>query len=437
MSTASNAEMLELRPRALQPTISVVIGAQWGDEGKGKWIDILAEHAEVIVRFQGGNNAGHTLYVDGQKKVLHQIPSGILRPNKIAVLGAGVVINPVELKKEIEGLATMVSIDPQRIWISGRAHVISPWHVYIDGIKEDLAAQPIGTTRRGIGPTYADKVSRTGLRVEQLIDEETRHRWMKNVRSEQSDLGVKNSDIEAEWAKFDQAAEYIAAYVCDAEQRLRECVAQGASILLEGAQGTLLDINHGTYPFVTSSSTTSGGALASLGIAPQCIRSVIGIAKAYVTRVGEGPFPTELRDSTGEFLARKGHEFGATTGRPRRCGWLDAVALRYAMEVNGCDQLYLNKLDIISGLPEVKIAVAYEHSRLGRWTDFPVNAAILHECQPVYETLSGWDAAIPLRGKISQLPPQAQAYIRRIEELCQVPVEYVGTGPGREDFLSK
>lgn len=437
MSIYDNQLSLENKPAASEAKVSILVGAQWGDEGKGKWIDMLAKDEDMVARYQGGNNAGHTLYVDGQKVVLHQLPSGIFHDEQVSILSAGVVINPVQLVDEMAEMSDLAKLDENRVWISARAHVITPWHIHLDTVAEANAESPIGTTKRGIGPTYSEKASRTSIRMGDYVDPVRRANWIEALKKVDDAFALHLGQSADEWALFENAAEKLSKYVCDAEERLRRALAEGKSLLLEGAQGTLLDINHGTYPFVTSSNTIAGGAVANLGFSAKLVRNSIGIAKAYVTRVGEGPFPTELFDLNGEQLARKGHEFGATTGRPRRCGWLDAVALRYACEVNGFDELYVNKMDIISGFAELKICTAYEHPKLGKITYFPGDAGILKDCIPVYESHPGWDEGIPTTGSISDLPENAIKYIKRIEELCKVSVSKVGTGPGRTDFLSK
>lgn len=416
--------------------VSVLVGAQWGDEGKGKWIDILAENADVVARYQGGNNAGHTLYIEGKKVVLHQIPSGIFRGKKCA-LTAGVVVNPAELDKEMEKVKAMgVNLDGQ-LWLSERSHVISPWHIYTDGLRESNSDKPIGTTKRGIGPTYADKANRTGLRLGDYIDDKMRLAWverMKQLNPAFQECLVSHAD---QWESFHRAASDIAPFVVDAEDLVRQSIAEGHELLMEGAQGALLDIDHGTYPYVTSSSTASGGAFASLGFSPRVVNQVLGVAKAYLTRVGEGPFPTELDCDDGKKLAEKGHEFGATTGRPRRCGWLDLVALKYSADINGFDGIVLNKMDILSGFKTIKLAVAYEHPKLGRLEKFPSRHEILKDCTPIYETHEGWDEEIPNSGKIDDLPPKALKYVKAIEKFMGIPITHIGTGVNRQDALFK
>jgi adenylosuccinate synthase len=426
---------LENKPSISQPTVTILVGAQWGDEGKGKWVDILGSDCHFSVRFQGGNNAGHTLYIDGKKVVLHQIPSGIFHKNNISVISCGVVVNPIALVKELIEIGELTSIGSDRIWISGRSHVITPWNIVCDQQNESSAVTPIGTTKRGIGPAYADKSSRISLRMEDYIDNKKRAKWLQSMAASKPDFAHHLATEPEVWTEFERAAEILKKYVCDAEARLRHAAALGKHMMLEGAQGTLLDINHGTYPFVTSSNTTAGGAIANIGLSHRAIKEVVGIAKAYVTRVGGGPFPTELHDATGELLCDKGREYGATTGRKRRCGWFDAVAMRYAVDVNGLDGIFLNKMDILAGLPEVKICVAYNHPTLGLLTEFPSNLDLLGEITPVYESLRGWTADFPKSGSFADLPREARLFVERIEKLIATPVLKIGTGPGREDYL--
>jgi adenylosuccinate synthase len=417
----------------MSKSVSIVVGAQWGDEGKGKWIDYLAEKADIVVRYQGGNNAGHTIYVGGQKFVLHQLPSGVFQKGLISAMAAGVVVHPHGLAAELQKIAAHATISPENLWVSARAHVITPWHVYLDGQRETQSAKPIGTTKRGIGPTYSDKASRTGLRMGQYVDDEMRLAWVNKMK----DLHPEFTNLcdSPEWADFHKASTVLKPFVCDVETKLRNSAKAGKRLLLEGAQGTLLDLDHGTYPFVTSSSTAAAGACASLGMPAQFVSQVIGIGKAYTTRVGSGPFPTELHDKAGQTIAEKGQEFGATTGRPRRCGWFDAVAMRYAAAVNGFDGLILNKIDILTGLEELKICVKYKHPRLGELTDFPWDADILSDCEPIYETLPGWTKEIPKSGTLDDLPEQARAYVQALERYSGAPVIMIGTGPGRDDFI--
>ncbi len=414
--------------------ITVVVGAQWGDEGKGKWVDIFAAQKDFVVRYQGGNNAGHTLYVEGEKIVLHQIPSGIFQ-NKIGVLVAGVVVNPSEIVTEIEKVRHIVDLTPENLWLSARSHVITPWQIALDGNKEASLKSPIGTTKRGIGPTYESKASRTGLRLGEFIDTESRMAWVEQMKESSSEFRSHYAVNSGPWEEFHYAAELIEKYVCDAEAKLRRELKAGKSMLLEGAQGALLDINHGTFPFVTSSSTTVGGAVSSLGFSAKKVEITYGVAKAYLTRVGEGPFPTELDDEAGKHMAEKGHEFGATTGRPRRCGWLDLVSLKYSYEVNGFDGIILNKFDILFGLKELKLCTAYEHPKLGKITDFPWSTKILSECKPVYESYEGFDGDIDKITSYEQLPDAAKKYIKAIEKYIDGRVTMVGTGVNRSDAI--
>lgn len=415
--------------------VTVLVGAQWGDEGKGKWIDILSEKADLVARYQGGNNAGHTLYVEGEKIVLHQIPSGIFQSNKICALSSGVVINPAELVNEIEKVSKLARISPERLWLSPRAHTITPWHIYLDSKKESEVDQPIGTTKRGIGPTYAEKANRSGLRLGDFVHTERRHQWIERMKSQCPGFADHVKSNAEDWNRFNDAAAMLGSFVCDAEAQIRSAITDQKQILLEGAQGALLDINHGTYPYVTSSSTASAGALASIGFSPRSISKVVGVAKAYTTRVGEGPFPTEDKGPGGLRLAEKGHEFGATTGRPRRCGWLDCVALKYSVEINGIDELILNKMDILSGFKELHLAKAYHHPKHGTINHFPWDEQILSECEPIYETLEGWDEEITQSGYIKELPVAALNYIRSIEEKIGIPIRMVGTGVNRHNAL--
>lgn len=415
--------------------VSIVVGAQWGDEGKGKWIDILADNADIVARYQGGNNAGHTLYIKGQKYVLHQIPSGVFHPGRVAAMAAGVVINPGELVAEINKLLPSVHVTPENLWISPRAHVITPWNIFLDHERENRASDPIGTTKRGIGPTYGEKANRAGLRMGQFINPDARQMWLREKLAQEPGFKSFYEQHPKVWSDFAEVAATLAPYVCDSETKIRQGARAGKNILLEGAQGTLLDLDHGNYPYVTSSSTTAAGACTSLGLPTKTITHVYGIAKAYVTKVGSGPLPTELHDETGALIARRGNEFGATTGRPRRCGWYDAVAMRYAQSINGFDHLLVNKMDILTGIPLLKIAVAYKHPRLGILKDFPWDNTVLKECQPVYEEFPGWTDEIPKQGFSKDLPPNARRFLAAMEEHTGCRILMVGTGPGREEFI--
>ena len=419
----------------------VVVGAQWGDEGKGKIVDLLTQYADVVVRFQGGNNAGHTLVVGGEKTVLHLIPAGILHPGKTCVIGNGVVIDPEVLLLEIDRLKQKGFLaDDSQLVVSLDAHVIMPWHKAIDLAREKAMGEgKIGTTGRGIGPTYEDKVARRGMRIRDLLDEPRLRRKVKErvaqAREELARLGA-SADLD-EAALVQRAVEQgrrIARHATDAGLWLYRAVKAGRSVLFEGAQGTLLDVDHGTYPFVTSSNTVAGNAVVGSGLGPRAVDYVLGISKAYSTRVGSGPYPTELHDETGDRLRKIGNEFGATTGRPRRTGWLDAVALRYAVRVNGLDGLALTKLDVLTGFPTVKIAVAYRLD--GKVVDeMPGDAELLERAEPVYEELPGWSARVEGLRTWDDLPPAARAYVHRVEELCGVKVVGLSVGADRGETI--
>ena len=423
--------------------VTVVVGAQWGDEGKGKWVDVLAEKSDIVARYQGGNNAGHTIWINGNKYVLHQIPSGVFQKGLVSAMAAGVVIHPVGLVGEIDKMkasaktpgAVAVEITPDNLWISARAHVITPWHIHLDGARESKSATPIGTTKRGIGPTYSEKASRTGLRMGHFVKDDARRAWINDMIEAEPEFKQHYNDEKKSWDEFHAAAQHIAPFVCDVETRLRKAIKAGKRLLLEGAQGTLLDLDHGTYPFVTSSSTAAAGACSSIGLSPKVITNVYGIAKAYVTRVGSGPFPTELHDEVGAEIAKKGQEFGTTTGRQRRCGWFDAVAFRYSAAVNGFDGVIINKMDILSELKELKICVKYKHPTLGEIEDFPWDTEVLSQCEPVYVALPGWTGDIPKSGSIADLPENARQYLAAIERFTNTRVMWVGTGPGRDEML--
>lgn len=417
--------------------VSVLVGAQWGDEGKGKWVDVLAKDTKITARYQGGNNAGHTLKIEDTTLVLHHLPSGILRQNHKAVLCAGMVINPKALLDELEAIKDYQTVSPANLLISARAHVITPWHMYKDAKQENEGNLRVGTTKKGIGPTYSDKTQRMGLRVFDFIDATKRKNWLelqKKEHKEFADFYSQNSDL---WRTFETSADLLKPFVCDAEDFLRKQIKSGVSVLIEGAQGVLLDIEHGTYPFVTSSSTIAANACVSVGMDPRSIKKIYGIAKAYTTRVGEGPFPTELHDAIGKEIARKGKEFGATTKRPRRCGWLDLVALKYARDLNGFDEIFLNKIDILSGFSQIGVAVAYLHPTLGRLTTFPVSAEILKDCTPEYEFFAGWPEELPKNTTFNELPITLQNYVNSIEEKIEVPITMIGTGAGRDDFVER
>jgi len=415
----------------------VLIGAQWGDEGKGKVTDLLGSRVDYVVRFSGGNNAGHTVVTpDGQRYALHLMPSGALSPNAVTVLGNGVVIDPKVLITELDGL-TERGVDVSRLLISGDAHLIMPHHRALDRVVERyLGAARIGTTGRGIGPAYADKVARTGIRVQDLLDPGILRQKLELVLREKNQVLAKvynrrAIDVDAVVEEYLGYAERLRPHITDTRPVLWDALARGATVLLEGAQATMLDLDHGTYPFVTSSNPTAAGACVGTGIPPTAITQVIGVAKAYTTRVGSGPFPTELFDDAGNHLRTVGHEYGTTTGRQRRCGWFDAVIGRYAVQVNGITDLVVTKLDVLSGLPTVRICVGYEVD--GRRVDvMPATQTDFHHAVPIYEDLPGWSEDISEARSEDDLPANARRYLERIEELCGARVSLVGVGPGRE-----
>ena len=416
----------------------VVIGAQWGDEGKGKVIDVLTEDADILVRYQGGNNAGHTVVADGQEFIFHLVPSGLLHPGKIGLLGNGVVIDPAALVEEIGRLRAR-GVDVERcVKVSDQAHVIFPYHKRLD-LAEEAARTggKIGTTGRGIGQAYEDKIARRGIQVGDLSDLVSGGRVDCQIRANVEACNrLTGSDLKATDVISDlrQAWPRLQPFVRDTSLYLHEQMSQGLSVLLEGAQGTHLDIDHGTYPFVTSSNATSGGAVTGLGISVHSIQGVLGVAKAYNTRVGEGPSVTELRDATGERLRSVGKEFGASTGRPRRCGWFDAVAVRYAVRVNGIDALAITKLDVLDQFPELQICVAY---CLDGQTihEMPRDPDILARCEPIYRSMRGWCQSTAHIKRYEDLPMSAQFYLAVIAEACQAPVKLVTNGQDREAYV--
>ncbi|HKD97582.1 MAG TPA: adenylosuccinate synthase [Micromonosporaceae bacterium] len=416
----------------------VVIGAQWGDEGKGKVTDLLGGAVSHVVRYQGGNNAGHTVVTpDGSKYALHLLPSGVLTPGCVPVIGNGVVVDPKVLIGEIDGLAER-GVTCDNLLISGDAHLIMPHHRALDRVVERyLGSARIGTTGRGIGPAYGDKVGRVGIRVQDLLDPGILRAKLELVLREKNQVLVKvynrkAIDVEAVAAEYLGYAERLAPYIADTRLVLAKALEAGKTVLLEGAQATLLDVDHGTYPFVTSSNPTSGGACVGSGIPPTRITQVIGIIKAYTTRVGAGPFPTELFDDNGAHLRKVGVEYGTTTGRERRCGWFDALVGRYAVRVNGITDLFVTKLDVMSGMPKVPICVAYDVDG-ERYDDIPMTQTAFHHAKPIYEQMDGWWEDISKVRDFDDLPANARAYIRRIEELCGARVSVVGVGPGREE----
>ena len=418
----------------------VVVGTQWGDEGKGKVVDLLTERAQAVVRFQGGHNAGHTLVIDGEKTVLHLIPSGILRDGVRCLIGNGVVVAPGALVEEIDMLEARGIPVAERLRISASAPLILPVHVALDQARERARGNDaIGTTGRGIGPAYEDKVSRRGLRVGELLDAEAfaeRLRGLLEYHNFALEHYFKADPVDFQ-ATLDEAlahGERLRPMIEDTTELLYAELDAGHNLLFEGAQGMMLDIDHGTYPFVTSSNTTTGGAACGTGLGPLALDYVLGIVKAYATRVGGGPFPTELFDDVGKHLAEVGHEFGATTGRARRCGWLDMVALRRAVRVNSVSGLCMTKLDVLDGLETVKVCTAY---RVGgeETTALPAGAEALASCEPVYEELPGWSGSTAGITSFDQLPEAALSYLKRIEELAGVPVDIISTGPDRDETI--
>ena len=418
----------------------VVIGTQWGDEGKGKLVDLLTERAQAVVRFQGGHNAGHTLVVGDRKTVLHCVPSGILRPGVKCYIGNGVVLSSEALRKEVEELEARDVPVSKRLRVSAACALILSYHVSLDQARERRrGTQAIGTTGRGIGPAYEDKVARRGIRVGDLLDHDTLAAKLATVVEYHNHVlttffGTEALDYDAILAEAHAAGEFLAPLIGDVGDELFETHAAGERIMFEGAQGTLLDIDHGTYPYVTSSTTTAGGAASGSGFAPGSIDYVLGITKAYTTRVGSGPFPTELDDEVGEHLGRVGAEFGATTGRPRRCGWLDAVALRHAVRLNGITGLALTKLDVLDGLDTVRIATEYELDGERRSRP-PSGAEALARCVPIYEDMPGWDTPTAGLTREAELPANAAAYLQRLADLIGAEVDLISTGPERSETI--
>lgn len=418
----------------------IVVGTQWGDEGKGKIVDLLTEKAEVVVRFQGGHNAGHTLVINGEKTVLHLIPSGILRDNVQCVIGNGVVLAPDALIKEMDQLIDSGVPVEQRLSLSSACPLIMPYHVALDVAREKKRGkQAIGTTGRGIGPAYEDKVARRGLRLGDLIANESFEEKLACVMEYHNFAlkhyyGVDELSVSEVYEQMLSYRERLTPMMIDAIQLLDDSRKQGKALMFEGAQGMMLDIDHGTFPFVTSSNTTAAAAASGSGVGPNCFTDVLGIVKAYTTRVGAGPFPTELDDENGNHLGTVGHEFGATTGRQRRCGWFDAVLMRRSRQVNGLTSLCLTKLDVLDGLKEIKICVAYDY-RGERLEVSPVGADMLAECTPIYETMPGWDTPTNGVHDYANLPSEAIDYIKRLEELVDVPVDIISTGPDRAETM--
>lgn len=419
----------------------VVIGAQWGDEGKGKIIDILAQQAEVVVRSQGGNNAGHTVEANGQQYKLHLTPSGILNPNTLCIIGNGVVVDPGVLLGELDMLQEK-GVSADNLKIDARAHVIFPYHRVLDGLSEEARGKgDIGTTKKGIGPAYMDKAERSGIRMCDLMNKDL---FIEKVKA---NVELKNKIIEKVYggkglnadeiiAEYLDYAERLRKYVTDTTILLYNAIKAGKNVLFEGAQGTLLDLDLGTYPYVTSSHPITGGVCIGAGIGPTMIDECIGVVKAYTTRVGKGPFPTELFDEIGDQIRELGHEYGTTTGRPRRCGWFDAVIVKYAVRTSGLTSIVVNKIDTLSGIDKIKICVGYKkNDEIIR--EFPPSLEELALCEPIYEEMDGWQGDIGQIRNYKDLPENAKKYIKKIEEICDVKVSMIGVGPGREQNIIK
>ncbi len=417
-------------------SVTLVLGAQWGDEGKGKIVDILSKESDIVARYQGGANAGHTVVFEGKKLVLHLIPSGIFNPNSICVIGNGVVVDPYALIEEKNLLQSLDIEIKGRLQISNRAHLILPYHKLLDKVSEECTAKSIGTTGRGIGPAYVDKFARCGIRTGEIYN-------MQNLKNKIED-NFKNKidiinfiyhkkieiDVEKEISEYLSAIAEIKEYISDTTSFLNKSIRDGKNILAEGAQGTLLDVDHGTYPFVTSSNPTSGGACTGLGIPPTSIQNIIGVTKAYTTRVGNGPFPTELKNKIGEKIRDNGAEFGATTGRPRRCGWLDLVALKYSVMINGIKNIAITKIDVLSDLDEIYVCTEYEINGY-RNSEFPSDTSVLDQTKPIYRIFKGWKRKLNSIDKFEDLPKEVIEYVKYIEEFVECPIKIISTGPDR------
>jgi adenylosuccinate synthase len=419
----------------------VVVGTQWGDEGKGKVVDLLASQADVIVRFQGGNNAGHTLVVKGEQTICHLIPSGILHEGKRCLIGNGVVVDPQVLLGEIDTLTKKgVSVDPERLSLSEKAHLIMPYHTALDLAREAAKGKDkLGTTGRGIGPCYEDKVGRRGIRVVDLLEPSTLETKIKNNLEEKNFclsrfLKADPLELQPILDKYRSMAEKLKPYIQNVSLMIDQALKEGKKILFEGAQGTHLDVDHGTYPFVTSSNPISGTACSGAGVGPDKLHHIMGIVKAYTTRVGAGPFPTELHDETGDYMQKRGAEFGATTGRRRRCGWLDLVVIRDSVRLNGLSSLSITKLDVLTGLEKIKICIGYDLG--GRSIEStPASLTSLSQCSPIYEELPGWQEDISSVRNRDRLPAETRAYLKRIEEVTETSLSIISVGPGREQTI--
>lgn len=420
-----------------------VVGLQWGDEGKGKIVDLLAVNADVVARYQGGANAGHTLVVQGQKIALHLVPSGIMNPNTLCVIGNGVVLDPLQLEEEIEALRRLSVSCEGRLKVSERAHIVLSVHKLLDTLSEKHGRWKLGTTGRGIGPCYADKMTRVGIRVADLFDTNTLPSLLARILELKNPLiagyfGEKPITVEQLLEECARFTYILKPFVCDTQQILADAVDSGKRVLLEGAQGTMLDVDHGTYPFVTSSSSDVLGVCAGTGLPPTAITNIVGVTKGYTTRVGEGPFPTELKDSNGAMLREAGQEYGATTGRPRRCGWLDLVALKYAVRLNGVTSIALTKMDVLDGFRTIQVATHYRCEDFGGDVlvdTIPPLASRLAKCRPVLVELPGWSKSLRGIRKFSELPAEARSYVKFIEDFLGVPISILSCGPEREDVI--
>ena len=416
-----------------------LVGTQWGDEGKGKVTDLLAENTHFVVRYQGGNNAGHTIVVEGEHYALHLVPTGILYPHCTPVIGPGVVVDPHVLIEELDALGER-GVDTSRLLLSGNAHLIMPYHLELDRVTERrLGKNRLGTTKRGIGPAYADKATRVGLRVQDLLDPKIFTAKLQVALKEKNllltrvygRLPLAQEEIEEQYLRY---AERLAPHIADTDPVLQSALDEGKTVMFEGAQATLLDLDHGTYPYVTSSNPIAGGACAGAGVGPRDITRIIGISKAYCTRVGSGPFPSEADPADAEILVEIGREYGTTTGRKRRCGWFDAVAGRYAARLNTLTELVVTKLDVLSEFDSIKVCVAYEYEG-NRFEHFPPNQTIFNKCRPIYEELPGWSQDITKARKLEDLPKEARAYLETIQDLVATPVSWASVGPGREAIV--
>ena len=421
--------------------VIVVIGAQWGDEGKGKIVDMLAEEVDVVARFSGGDNAGHTVVNNYGVFKLHLIPSGIFYPHNTCIIGNGVVVNPDALLQEVESL-NQSGVDTSNLFISDRAQLVMPYHLLLDGLEEErLGGKAIGTTRKGIGPAFTDKAARLGIRVSELLDKEVFRERLRLILDYKNIIltrvyGASPLSLDDIYRQYCQYGEQLAPYIRETTIMLEEAEKRGELILLEGAQGTFLDPDFGTYPYATSSSPLAGGSCLGVGIGPTRVTQVMGVFKAYSTRVGSGPLPTELTDEVADLIRERGHEYGATTGRPRRCGWFDAVASRFSTRINGFTQAIVTRLDVLDTLPSLKICVGYKLD--GEIIDsFPASTAALERCQPVYEELPGWQSPIDHIKQYDQLPVQARQYLARLEELIACPVNIISVGMRREQTIRK